>query len=188
MTDIFKVYADAKRNADPRARQAVDYAENKVARGALGGVGAAANYMAPEMTNQVKDFAMGAKDYVENQADQIEGATGLSMGLSAKPFSPTDSTVTPKFDMSALDVPNFQGGGQVTLGNEGVQDYNVQGQYNIPDSNFNLNANYGSQGGQFGAGYNNEGFSAGVTAPINTNRVSDMVDNLRINMTFSRKF
>ena len=188
MTDIFKVYADAKRNADPRARQAVDYAENKVAMGALGGVGAAANYMAPEVTNQVKDFAMGAKDYIVDQADQFKDATGLSMGLSAKPFSPTDSTITPKFDMSMLGVPNFQGQAQTTLGNEGVQDYNVQGQYSIPDSNFNVNANYGSQGGQLGAGYNNEGFSAGVTAPINTDRVSDMLGKLQLGMNYSRKF
>jgi hypothetical protein len=112
----------------------------------------------------------------------------LSMGLSAKPLSPTDSTITPKFDASVLNMPNFQGGGQATLGNEGVQDYNVQGQYNIPDSNFNLNANYGSQGGQAGAGYNNEGFSAGVSAPINTNRVSDMLENIRVGMNYTRKF
>jgi hypothetical protein len=188
MTDIFKEWSAAKQRADPRARQAVDFAENKVAMGALGGVGAAANYMAPEVTNKVKDFAMGAKDYVVEQADQFKDATGLSMGLSAKPLSPTDSTITPKFDASVLNIPNFQGQAQATLGNEGVQDYNVQGQYNIPDSNFNLNANYGSQGGQAGAGYNNEGFSAGVSAPINTNRVSDMLENIRVGMNYTRKF
>jgi hypothetical protein len=187
MTDIFKEWTAAKQRADPRARQAVDFAENKVAMGALSGVGAAANYMAPEAVNQVKDFAMGAKDYLVEQADQFKDATGLSMGLSAKPLSPTDSTITPKFDMSMLGIPNFQGQAQTTLGNEGVQDYNIQGQYNIPDSNFNLNANYGPQGGQAGAGYNNEGFSAGVTVPITPDKLSNIKEP-RVSMNYSRKF
>ena len=187
MTDIFQAWGDAKRRADPRARQAVEYAEEKGAVGVLGGAGAGLGYLVgDEVVSNVKDFALGAKDYVEEQAGRIEDTTGMSVGINPE-FNPTDSTITPKLDMSKLnDAINAQA--QATLGNEGVQDYNIQGQYNIPNSNFNVSGQYGNQGGQVGAGYNNEGFSAGVTAPIDTNRVSDMLEKLRVGMNYTRKF
>ncbi len=134
MPNIFDEIESAAERAG--ASQVVDYAKKQAMKGAAGlagaGIAESLGYSPEVAMERIRQESRAIDEgYIEPVKEAIATylPPGVSVGMDPR-LNLSESTVTPRFDLSALD-PNLQGQAYGQFGQGGLQDYGVGASYQV---------------------------------------------------------
>ena len=160
-----------------------DIKDKAVGLGAMG----AASALGPENVDRIEQLA---RQFDNRVIEPVKDELPQGVGLGVKPdfMDPADTTVTPSLDLSAIS-PYLQGQAQATLGQGGVENFNINAQVPM-GSGFSGTLNYGPQSGTMGVNYEEDGFNAFVNAPVpeRTASVKGLLDSITAGFRYTRNF
>jgi len=174
------------------ATEVLDDIKDKAVEGAVGlGAMGVASALGPENVDRIEQLA---RQFDNRVIEPVKDELPQGVGLSVKPdfMDPAATTVTPRLDLSVLS-PYVQGQAQTTLGQGGVENFNINAQVPM-GGGFSGTLNYGPQSGTMGVNYEQDGFNAFVNAPVpermpeRTASVKGLLDSITAGFRYTRNF